>query len=79
MIRSFHLADWITVGNAVFGMGAIFSAMAWSSAAWPCSSAAMAWMRSTSVSSIMLVARSVIAFCFASRSSMVGSSATGRG
>ncbi len=29
MIRSFHLADWITVGNAVFGMGAIFSAMAY--------------------------------------------------
>jgi CDP-diacylglycerol--serine O-phosphatidyltransferase len=28
MIRSFHLADWITIANALCGMGAIFSAMA---------------------------------------------------
>jgi CDP-diacylglycerol--serine O-phosphatidyltransferase len=27
MIRSFHLADWITVGNAVCGTGALFAAM----------------------------------------------------
>ncbi len=27
MIREFHLADWFTLGNAVCGMGAVFSAM----------------------------------------------------
>ena len=27
MIREFHLADWFTLGNAVCGMGALFSAM----------------------------------------------------
>jgi len=27
MIRSFHLADWITVGNAACGTGALFAAM----------------------------------------------------
>jgi len=27
MIRSFHLADWITVANAFCGMGALFAAM----------------------------------------------------
>jgi CDP-diacylglycerol---serine O-phosphatidyltransferase len=27
MIREFHLADWFTLGNAVSGMGALFSAM----------------------------------------------------
>ena len=27
MIRSFHVADWITVGNAVCGTGAVLSAM----------------------------------------------------
>lgn len=27
MIREFHLADWFTLGNAVCGVGAIFSAM----------------------------------------------------
>lgn len=27
MIREFHLADWFTLGNAVCGTGAIFSAM----------------------------------------------------
>jgi CDP-diacylglycerol--serine O-phosphatidyltransferase len=27
MIREFHLADWFTLGNAVSGTGAIFSAM----------------------------------------------------
>ena len=27
MIRSFQLADWITVANAFCGMGALFSAM----------------------------------------------------
>jgi CDP-diacylglycerol--serine O-phosphatidyltransferase len=27
MIRSFHLADWITVGNAACGTGAMFAAM----------------------------------------------------
>jgi len=27
MIRDFHLADWITVGNAICGTGALFSAM----------------------------------------------------
>lgn len=28
MIRGFHLADWITMGNAVCGMAAVFAAMA---------------------------------------------------
>jgi CDP-diacylglycerol--serine O-phosphatidyltransferase len=28
MIRSFHLADWITVANACCGVGALFAAMA---------------------------------------------------
>ncbi|SDM05834.1 CDP-diacylglycerol---serine O-phosphatidyltransferase [Oryzisolibacter propanilivorax] len=27
MIRQFHLADWFTLGNAVCGVGALFSAM----------------------------------------------------
>ncbi|MCM2288190.1 MAG: CDP-diacylglycerol--serine O-phosphatidyltransferase [Sulfuritalea sp.] len=27
MIREFHLADWFTLGNAVCGMGALFSVM----------------------------------------------------
>ncbi len=27
MIREFHLADWFTLGNAVCGVGALFSAM----------------------------------------------------
>ena len=27
MIRSFHLADWITLGNAACGVGALFSTM----------------------------------------------------
>ncbi|MBI1397815.1 MAG: CDP-diacylglycerol--serine O-phosphatidyltransferase [Betaproteobacteria bacterium] len=27
MIRSFHLADWITVGNSLCGMGAMFAAV----------------------------------------------------
>ena len=27
MIREFHLADWFTLGNAVCGMGALFSTM----------------------------------------------------
>ena len=27
MIREFQLADWFTLGNAVSGMGALFSAM----------------------------------------------------
>jgi len=27
MIREFHLADWFTLGNALCGMGAMFSAM----------------------------------------------------
>ncbi|MEO8855996.1 MAG: CDP-diacylglycerol--serine O-phosphatidyltransferase [Burkholderiaceae bacterium] len=27
MIREFHLADWVTLGNAVCGTGALFSAM----------------------------------------------------
>ncbi len=27
MIREFHLADWFTLGNAVCGIGALFSAM----------------------------------------------------
>ena len=26
MIREFHLADWFTLGNAVCGVGALFSA-----------------------------------------------------
>lgn len=29
LIRSFHLADWITVGNAVCGTAALFSAMSY--------------------------------------------------
>jgi CDP-diacylglycerol--serine O-phosphatidyltransferase len=29
MIRSFHLADWITVGNAACGTGALFAAMSY--------------------------------------------------
>lgn len=29
MIREFHLADWFTLGNAVSGTGAIFSAMSY--------------------------------------------------
>lgn len=27
MIRSFHLADWFTLGNAACGVGALFSMM----------------------------------------------------
>ena len=27
MIREFHLADWFTLGNAVCGVGALFSVM----------------------------------------------------
>ena len=27
MIREFHLADWFTLGNAVCGVGALFSCM----------------------------------------------------
>ena len=27
MIREFHLADWFTLGNAVCGVGALFSSM----------------------------------------------------
>ena len=27
LIREFHLADWFTLGNAVCGTGALFSAM----------------------------------------------------
>jgi CDP-diacylglycerol--serine O-phosphatidyltransferase len=27
MVRSFHLADWITIANALCGMGALFAAM----------------------------------------------------
>ena len=27
MIREFHLADWFTLGNAVCGVGSIFSTM----------------------------------------------------
>ena len=27
MIREFHLADWVTLGNAVCGTGALFSMM----------------------------------------------------
>jgi CDP-diacylglycerol---serine O-phosphatidyltransferase len=33
LIRSFHLADWITVGNASCGTGALFSAMSFLEAA----------------------------------------------
>jgi len=29
MIREFHLADWFTLGNAVCGVGALFSMMSW--------------------------------------------------
>ncbi|MDA8257556.1 MAG: CDP-diacylglycerol--serine O-phosphatidyltransferase [Betaproteobacteria bacterium] len=29
MIREFHLADWFTLGNAVCGMGALFSVMSY--------------------------------------------------
>lgn len=29
MIREFHLADWFTLGNAISGMGALFSIMAY--------------------------------------------------
>ncbi|MDX1376540.1 MAG: CDP-diacylglycerol--serine O-phosphatidyltransferase [Burkholderiales bacterium] len=29
MIRSFHLADWITIGNAFCGTGALFAAMSY--------------------------------------------------
>lgn len=29
MIRGFHLADWFTLGNAVCGVGALFSAMSY--------------------------------------------------
>lgn len=29
MIRDFHLADWFTLGNAVCGTGALFSAMSY--------------------------------------------------
>ena len=29
MIREFHLADWFTLGNAVCGMGALFSMMSY--------------------------------------------------
>jgi CDP-diacylglycerol--serine O-phosphatidyltransferase len=29
MIREFHLADWFTLGNAVCGMGALFSTMSY--------------------------------------------------
>ena len=29
MIREFHLADWFTLGNAVCGVGALFSAMSY--------------------------------------------------
>ena len=29
MIREFHLADWITLGNAVCGVGALFSVMSY--------------------------------------------------
>jgi CDP-diacylglycerol--serine O-phosphatidyltransferase len=35
MIRSFHLADWFTLGNAVCGMGAVFAAMAYLGAGEP--------------------------------------------
>jgi CDP-diacylglycerol--serine O-phosphatidyltransferase len=29
MIREFHLADWFTLGNAVCGVGALFSTMSY--------------------------------------------------
>jgi len=29
MIREFHLADWFTLGNAICGMGALFSVMSY--------------------------------------------------
>ena len=29
MIREFHLADWFTLGNAVCGVGALFSVMSY--------------------------------------------------
>ncbi len=29
MIREFHLADWFTLGNAICGMGALFSTMSY--------------------------------------------------
>ena len=29
MIRTFHLADWITLGNALCGVGSVFSVMTW--------------------------------------------------
>ena len=29
MIRSFHLADWFTLGNAACGVGALFSVMSY--------------------------------------------------
>ena len=29
MIREFHLADWFTLGNAICGVGALFSAMSY--------------------------------------------------
>ncbi|GAB7128310.1 CDP-alcohol phosphatidyltransferase family protein [Silvimonas sp. JCM 19000] len=29
MIRTFHLADWITLANALCGVGAVFSVMTW--------------------------------------------------
>jgi CDP-diacylglycerol--serine O-phosphatidyltransferase len=29
MIREFHLADWVTLGNACCGVGSIFSVMAY--------------------------------------------------
>jgi len=45
MIRSFHLADFVTLGNAACGVGAIFCAMAYvagSGIAWFYASAALA-------------------------------------
>lgn len=33
MIREFHLADWFTLGNAVCGTGAVFSALSFSASA----------------------------------------------
>jgi CDP-diacylglycerol--serine O-phosphatidyltransferase len=29
MIRSFHLADWFTLGNAACGVGALFAVMSY--------------------------------------------------
>jgi len=29
MIREFHLADWFTLGNAVCGVGALFSTLSY--------------------------------------------------